>query len=165
MMEHYVDCPWREQALYTMDSRNQMLCGYYCFEEYDFAKYSLQLCAHSLRKDGLLELCSPGEVVITIPAFTLIFLKQVEEYLQFSKDVEGAKELFETGRKILDSMIARCEENGMMRALPGKTMWNFYEWQTGLEGSILNTPDVTGFDAPLCAAVSLFPKSSATPKI
>ncbi len=27
MHEHYEDCPWREQALYTMDSRNQMLCG------------------------------------------------------------------------------------------------------------------------------------------
>ena len=25
MHEHYEDCPWREQALYTMDSRNQML--------------------------------------------------------------------------------------------------------------------------------------------
>ena len=29
MMEHYVDCPWREQCLYVFDSRNQMLCGYY----------------------------------------------------------------------------------------------------------------------------------------
>ena len=25
--EHYEDCPWREQSFYTMDSRNQMLCG------------------------------------------------------------------------------------------------------------------------------------------
>ena len=32
MMEHYVDTPWREQCLYAFDSRNQMLCGYYAFE-------------------------------------------------------------------------------------------------------------------------------------
>ena len=31
MHEHYEDCPWREQALYCMDSRNQMLCGSYAF--------------------------------------------------------------------------------------------------------------------------------------
>ncbi|MBR6556567.1 MAG: hypothetical protein IKT60_03960, partial [Clostridia bacterium] len=43
MHEHYEDCPWREQALYAMDSRNQMLCGYYAFKEYDFARASLQL--------------------------------------------------------------------------------------------------------------------------
>ena len=32
MMEHYVDTPWREQCLYAFDARNQMLCGYYAFE-------------------------------------------------------------------------------------------------------------------------------------
>ena len=36
--EHYEDCPWREQALYTMDSRNQMLCGYYAFRETEAAR-------------------------------------------------------------------------------------------------------------------------------
>ena len=31
MMEHYVDCPWREQNLYALDARNQMLFGYHAF--------------------------------------------------------------------------------------------------------------------------------------
>ena len=72
MHEHYEDCPWREQALYTMDSRNQMLCGYYAFEEYDFAKASLKLIGLSLRPDHLLELTSPARVSITIPSFSAI---------------------------------------------------------------------------------------------
>jgi len=40
MMEHYVDCPWREQCLYAFDSRNQMLSGYSAFENgnFDYAK-------------------------------------------------------------------------------------------------------------------------------
>jgi hypothetical protein len=58
MHEHYEDCPWREQALYTMDSRNQMLCGYYAFREFDFPKASIRLMAQSIREDNLLELCS-----------------------------------------------------------------------------------------------------------
>ena len=70
MHEHYEDCPWREQALYTFDSRIQMLCGYHAFEEYEFPKASLRLMLHSLRKDGTLELCAPGKVAITIPSFT-----------------------------------------------------------------------------------------------
>lgn len=37
MHEHYEDYPWREQALYAFDSRNQALYGYYAFGNYDFA--------------------------------------------------------------------------------------------------------------------------------
>lgn len=35
MMEHYVDCPWREQNLYALDARNQMLFGYHAFMTLD----------------------------------------------------------------------------------------------------------------------------------
>lgn len=80
MHEHYEDCPWREQALYTFDSRIQMLCGYHAFEEYDFPKASLRLILRSLREDGTLELCAPGKVAITIPSFTPVFIRQLYEY-------------------------------------------------------------------------------------
>ncbi len=151
MHDHYEDCPWREQSFYTMDSRNQMLCGYHAFKEYDFPKYSLQLAAHSLREDGLLELCAPAECPITIPSFTLIFLKQIEEYLIYSGDEETARELFTVGKAILDGFIVRCDKKGLLCGLPGKVNWNFYEWQDGLSGEIFgDLPENSRYDAPLC---------------
>ena len=48
MHEHYEDCPWREQAQYTMDSRTQMLCGYYAFGETEMAAGALRTMAHRL---------------------------------------------------------------------------------------------------------------------
>ncbi len=151
MHDHYEDCPWREQSFYTMDSRNQMLCGYYVFKEFEFPKYSLQLAAHSLREDGLLELCAPAECPITIPSFTLIFLKQIEEYLVYSKDEATARELFETGKAILDGFIARCDDKGLLCGLPRREDWNFYEWQEGLSGQIFGElAENTRYDAPLC---------------
>ena len=86
MHEHYEDCPWREQALYTMDSRNQMLCGYYALGEYAMPRASLRLMALGLREDGLLELCAPARVPVTIPSFTAMFLVQLQEYHLFSGD-------------------------------------------------------------------------------
>lgn len=58
MHEHYEDCPWREQALYAMDSRNQMLCGYYVFQNKEFAASSLRLLALGQREDGCSS-CAP----------------------------------------------------------------------------------------------------------
>ncbi len=61
MHTHYEDCPWREQALYMLDSRNQMLCGYSAFEETDFQRANLVFISKGIRSDGMLELTYPAE--------------------------------------------------------------------------------------------------------
>ena len=71
MHEHYEDCPWREQALYANDARNQILCGRHAFDENgDFAALSLELLARGLRSDGWLGMCMPARIEFTIPSFT-----------------------------------------------------------------------------------------------
>ena len=103
---HYEDCPWREQALYAMDSRNQMLCGYYAFGEYDMPRASLRLLALGQREDGLLELCAPARCYVTIPSFSLDFILALDEYLMFSGDRDFVREMLPVARRILDSMLA-----------------------------------------------------------
>ncbi|MBQ2725647.1 MAG: hypothetical protein IJF78_08075 [Clostridia bacterium] len=164
MHEHYEDCPWREQALYTMDSRNQMLCGYYAFREFDFPKASIRLMAQSIREDNLLELCSPARVSITIPSFSAIFLTQVYEYAVHSGDKEFAREMLPVMRRIADEFIGRMDpKNGLIPCFKEQRYWNFYEWRDGLDGSISGSvaeDDVT-YDAPLCAFVSFGLRSLA----
>ncbi len=152
MHEHYEDCPWREQALYTMDSRNQMLIGYRAFGEYTFARASLQLMAHSLRGDGFLELCSPGRVPVNIPVFSAIFVVQLAEYVAETGDTELARELYPVCARILRTFTDRICENGLLRRFPGA--WNFYEWQSGLDGA---EGEEAGerYDAPLLAFITL----------
>lgn len=157
MHEHYEDCPWREQALYTMDSRNQMLCGYYAFKEYEFAKASLRLMALSIRDDNMLELCAPARVSITIPSFTAIFLTQVYEYIQHSNDLLFAIEMLPVLRRIAGEFIRRIDpEIGLIACFKEAIYWNFYEWQDGLAGSISSSVDDDNitYDAPLNAFVS-----------
>ena len=152
MHEHYEDCPWREQALYTMDSRNQMLCGYYAFHEYTFPAASLNLIAGSLRSDNLLELISPGKASITIPSFTYIFLIQCAEFFQYTKDISSIQKLLPVLLKIADGIISRIDETGLIPRYQGESYWNFYEWQEGLSGdspALLGDPPI--YDAPLNA--------------
>jgi len=163
MHEHYEDCPWREQALYSMDSRNQMLCGYYAFREYDFPKASIRLIAQSIRDDNLLELCSPARVHTTIPSFSAIFLTQVYEYLQHSGDREFAHEMLPVMQRIAQGFCDRTDEITGLQPCFDASYWDFYEWQPGLHGTVDGfAEDVSvRFDAPLCAFVSLAYRSLA----
>jgi len=129
MHEHYEDCPWREQALYTMDSRNQMLCGYYAFKDgnKDYARHNLILISKGLRKDGLLSLCFPTGIDIPIPFFSLVYLIQVYEYIYYTKDESILREVGEVIKTIFKTFTERVEENGLIPSFP-YPYWNFYEW-------------------------------------
>ena len=156
MHEHYEDCPWREQALYTMDSRNQMLCGYYAYGETKFPRASLELMAHSIRDDNMLELCSPAEVAITIPSFSAIFMVQLQEYLDFRghrfchADAAGRG----AGGRVAPG---EGKQGGLIKCFGEQKYWNFYEWQSGLAGTIggFVPEEERTYDAPLNAFVSL----------
>ena len=134
MHEHYEDCPWREQALYTMDSRNQMLAGYYAFGETLFPKANLELISEDDRPDGLLSICYPMQRSLAIPSFSLHYITECEEYLRYSGDVEFITGIYEKIKKTLSVFIDRIDETGLAKPFEGDDMWNFYEWSDGLTG-------------------------------
>lgn len=132
--DHYEDCPWREQALYAMDSRIQILCGYYAFTEKKMPKASLELLAGGLREDRLLELCAPSKVSVCIPGFCLAYIVELWEYVLYTGDT-AVESLAETARIILEGFETRKDAEGCLLRLRGREYWNFYEWQPGLDGN------------------------------
>lgn len=134
--DHYEDCPWREQALYAMDSRNQMLCGYYAFKEYDFSRACLKLMSEDRRTDGLFSICFPAGIDLTIPSFGLHYFTEVREYADHSGDWAFIKEIFPKLNTLLLA-YERCRtDNGLLPTFEGDNYWNFYEWAEGLEGTL-----------------------------
>ncbi len=127
MHEHYEDCPWREQAMYALDSRNQMLCGYYAFKGAQYQKENLLFIAQGQRTDGLLSLCFPAGVDIPIPFFSLAYLMQVNDYVLHTKDTDVLKELKPVLDRILKVFSERQDESGLIPNFP-YPYWNFYEW-------------------------------------
>lgn len=134
MHEHYEDCPWREQALYTLDSRNQMLCGYYVFGETRFARACLELISHGRRPDGLLSLCYPAGRGTPIPVFSLVYFLQMWEYAEHSKDLDFLKEKYTFLKELISTFVSRSE-NGLIPIF-SDGQWNFYEWSYRLSGNI-----------------------------
>ena len=136
MHDHYEDCPWREQAMYAMDSRNQMLCGYYAFHEYAFPRACLRLMAEGLREDGLLPICFPAGIDLTIPSFSLHYFTAVREYGDYSGDWTLAKEVLPVLERILQTYFANANASGAVNNFSGAAHWNFYEWADGLSSDV-----------------------------
>ena len=135
MHEHYEDCPWREQSYYSLDSRNQMLCGYYAFEEREFPRASLKLIAKSLRQDSLLPICYPTNERLAIPSFSLSYIIQLAEYYRDTKDKETVEFCFSTAKSVVDTFLSRIDGTGLIPNFSEEEKyWNFYEWQPYLNG-------------------------------
>ena len=149
MHEAYEDCPWREQAFYNMDSRNQMLCGYYAFEEYAMPRACLELVSKGVREDGLLSIVFPAGSDLPIPSFNLIVFTQFKEYFIHSKDEAFVcgKEAFLDG--LMQTFKDKLSDGGLLPNFPSPC-WNFYEWMPTLSGN----QEPKGFEAPLSAFFS-----------
>lgn len=142
MMEHYVDCPWREQSMYAFDSRNQMLAGYYAFKggNFEYARANLLLMSKDKREDGLLSICYPSGSKLAIPSFSLYYVLAVKEYTEYSGDKTLAEEVFEKMRSILNVFLSR-RENGLVCQFADKYLWNFYDWSAYAEGKLYSEDD------------------------
>ena len=148
MMEHYVDCPWREQCLYAFDSRNQMLCGYYAFwgGNYEYAKSNLLLMGQDKRADGLMSICYPCGKDLTIPSFSLYYVLSVKEYIEHSGDTSIINQINRKLKEILLTFLDNME-NGLVCKFQGENHWNFYDWSPHAEGALFKneerTPEAT----------------------
>jgi len=155
MHEHYEDTPWREQALYAMDSRNMMLFTYDAFGDKEYVKANLRLSGLGIREDGLLELCAPARIKETIPCFSLIWIIAMNEYLSRSKDTDFMCEMLPSVQSVL-SFFAGWQRDGLI--YNPQEYWGFYEWSPYMDG-INESRDKQiardGFDAPLNAFYAL----------
>ncbi len=150
--EHYEDTPWREQALYANDSRNQALTGYYTFGEYDVPRVSFDMLAKTLKDDGYQELCAPMRFDFTIPSFTMVWFLAIRDQLLFSGDIKAAQKQLPMIVRMLDTYFETLVED-LLPAPQGKAYWHFYDWADGLSGKIPvdkeNGLSGQRFDAPL----------------
>ena len=135
MHEHYEDCPWREQALYALDSRNQMLFGYKAFNETEYQRSNLLLINQGLRPDGLLSICFPAGIDVPIPFFSLAFILGVCEYAINTGDYSIIADTKKTISTIINTFEEKRGECGLIPSFP-PPFWNFYEWSEGNDGNL-----------------------------
>lgn len=154
MHEHYEDCPWREQALYANDSRNQAISGYYAFGDVRFPANAFGLFTKGLGDDGWLEMCMPAKIAITIPSFTLAWVLAVADHRIYTGNITFSRKMLPTVRAILEARIKEMVD-GLLPCPVGQRYWQFYDWADGLSGDERMKPGEVRYDAPLNMFLSL----------
>lgn len=150
MHEHYEDCPWREQALYANDARNQILCGRFAFaEDGAFAATSLELLARGCREDGWLEMCMPARIGFTIPSFTFSWNLAVRDHWNLYHDRAFIEKVAPVVKKVLDTRLAELKDGLLPCPDDAQRYWPFYDWAPGLDGCPRLPKGTVRFDAPL----------------
>lgn len=129
MHEHYEDCPWREQGLYILDSRNQMKCGYYAFKEHEFQKQNLLYMLNGQREDGMMDLTFPTwDSKNAIPSFSLMYPVSICEYVEATGDLSILDETMPAMNRIYAFFEKHIDGTGL---IANPSYWNFYEWTDG----------------------------------
>lgn len=135
--ERYEDCPWREQGTYIMDGRNQMLCGYYAFDNPEMQRSALKLMMHGQEKSGLFGICFPCRYDFTIPSFSLTYPTAYLEYLTETGDKSFITEALTTIEKMLD-FFKKGMIDGLYKTISSPNLWHFYEWSGDLDGNFFS---------------------------
>ena len=127
-LEHYIDCPLREQAFWTFDSRFQMRYGYIAFAGSEYQRAALELLSQDRRDDSLITMVVPAVTKNTIPSFTLSYIMAMAEYIEATGNGSLAEKYFEKIKSVMAAYLDRiCD--GLIPNFDG--LWNFYEWKAG----------------------------------
>jgi len=102
----------------------------------------------------LLSICYPSNIDLKIPSFSLYYIIEMKEYIQYTKDITLAEELYNKLESILSVFENRIKSNLVPIFYGDKKSWNFYEWSDGLEGHLF-TEDKEEFDLILNSLYSL----------
>ena len=157
--EHYEDCPWREQGQYLLDSRNQMLFGYYAYENIEFQRAAIELFSKGQRENGLFDICFPSKCEFTIPSFTLMFPWIILEYTERVKDIDFAKKFMPQLEKMLAYFTDKIDKTGLFKTVTTDDVWNFYEWIDDLDSNFFSEDPKekyrNGYDSLINAYISL----------
>lgn len=92
------------------------------------------MIAKGLRKDGLLSICFPAGNDVPIPFFSLVYVMQVWEYIEHTRDRSILKDTGNILETIMQAFTSRVEENGLIADFD-YPYWNFYEWTDGSDNA------------------------------
>jgi hypothetical protein len=127
MWDTYMDCPWREQAMWVGDMFAEALYEHLAFGDPRMTRQCLEMAADSLTERGLLRAVYPSEEAgVVIPSFSLLFVLTAENYVRYTGDAGVIEAVWPVVPRVLDTFESFRGESGLLDEPQG--FWHFYDW-------------------------------------
>lgn len=125
----FMDCPWREQALWTNDQAVTNL--YYLAMTGDavFAAHNLQIGADGVQPNGLIPPVYPSRIdkmERMFPSLPSLWTFSLSDYYQYTGNRRLLQELLPVMEKGLSNYDKWRDDDGLVPDQP--RMWNFIDW-------------------------------------
>lgn len=76
---------------------------------------------------------------LVIPSFSLHYITECKEYLQYTNDKEFLNEIYPKLSSIIEAFTRRLTPMGLVSPFEDPEYWNFYEWRKGLSNEGMQT--------------------------
>ena len=125
MQDAYVDCLFREQALWMGDARVEALVNYYAFGDTKLIARSLRLIGQSQLPEGITSALWPTRWPNQISDYCLLWIISLWDYYQYTGDRDLVEELYPRVKRALAWFESHLDEYNLLNDVPG---WVFIDW-------------------------------------
>lgn len=109
-LEHFVDCPLREQAQWLADSRVMAMSDYWVFNSPELVRKTIRQFLAVQTEDGFIPATGPQNCTLTNMDFPCHFFMMCYEYYFYTEDLEFMKEIYERLGRLL-AFFESTEDN------------------------------------------------------
>lgn len=128
MQDHYEDCPWREQTLYTGDLAVSAPLSYYAFGTDDLSRKCLRQMARLQDADGLIPMLGPAPSnLFYVPEYPAAWVHALWAHWQHWGDEALVRELLPNLERCLGWYENRTGDDGLFRPRAGDNCRRFVD--------------------------------------
>lgn len=127
LLDAFVDCPWREQAMWWGDARIQARVTQFAFGDTSFLERGLRLVAQSQAGDGSLHAHPPADIPAhRLPDFMLTWVLALWDHYLYTARTELLTQCLPALNDLLNFFANHETDQGLVGGFDG--FWVFLDW-------------------------------------
>jgi hypothetical protein len=129
----FVDCPWREQAMWWGDARVQALVTAYAFGDSSLLDRGIRLIAQSQTPDGALHAHAPADIPRhRLPDFMMTWVGTLWDHYELTGRTDLFRECLPTMERLFVFLASHESIDGLIGTFDG--YWMFLDWAPIFKG-------------------------------